>query len=1149
MISLTEMGPQERGEYRLRTFFSSKVGRGFISLDPPRSERAVLLAFVAELRRDTTWHVQAYGTNTFAPRVHVVLDRVRPLALRCRDRVEFRNALSGQEPLTLLPAFDAYLDDLRVRVQRQQQQNREASTTSSSSSSSSSSSVAYEQMKQSALAMFSSPPALSKGGPVHDRVCANDELSPAVVLSWPPLTYGPKAANHTQSYKARVLLALCRMNTVISGDDRRSAKQIILAMPHLPSANQMAAWLTQHTKIGAQAANEVQSILLKQQRFTSPRTDRRNQIGEQLRQRLSQLRSSQQAMFNSSSNLTALWQQIVTDASSRPTSEALERAFVQACPQKLSARIPTQCDRTRSASTPSAALPLPSFSSPTWSTRTLKVSLSPANSRNLSFDKNLTAMQIQEKVAREFGLVAQTIVLDAYGNGRLLEKDFGRKYSVSWDLSMLDELRVAVLVSAASLPVRVTESKSATPHYVSYASASLMRLFPVAWKDLLQLMANFSIASLFRQIEAPLRTSVAQKKKIYPPPNQVFAALNLVTPAQVKVVILGQDPYHGPGQAMGLSFSVPAGVKVPPSLRNIFKELMDDGFPDCDVKNGDLTNWAEQGVLLLNTLLTVEEHAPMSHSKLGWDQVTSRLIRALCEHHPHLVFLLWGKPAQSKESLIVGDHLILKSGHPSPMSQKHFFGHHHFSKANAYLQAHGKTPIAWDRHIAKSTSLFSGAVAATPAIASSSGTLPKIDPPSETLTHSSVSRFVHSLKSRFGETPITKESSASLSFFLSMNLTDSSPDGVVVVVTQPGCPAVECSQAVLQSFLPQESKHFSMASFDFDGTLAHPKSGATFAKSPSDWRPFSPNVYLKLQQYHALGMRNVIFTNQLGVAKGRLTVRDVVERLNQFTQAANVPILSFISVASDAFRKPAPGMSLLLRHRLQRLGYQLQTETSFFCGDAAGRSATSHSRKDFSASDLLFAFNSELQFFTPEQLFLDDQTARPAVHLAVQPKIGAYPPPSPRIRSSKPHLVVLVGQPGSGKTIYAQKYFSGFRHINGDTMNRSKMVSEARAALLAGQSVVVDNTNPSAAARAEFVTLAVELGLEAHAITLVLPDEQAEFMNAFRALTSSRDAVPQVAYNVYKKNFSAPSTQEGFSTCQVAVWESNDQSPSFPLAL
>jgi uracil-DNA glycosylase len=130
----------------------------------------------------------------------------------------------------------------------------------------------------------------------------------------------------------------------------------------------------------------------------------------------------------------------------------------------------------------------------------------------------------------------------------------------------------------------------------------------------------------------------------------------------VKVVILGQDPYHGPGQAMGLSFSVPSGVKVPPSLRNIFKELAQDGFPKCDLTNGDLTSWAREGVLLLNALLTVEKQAPMAHAKLGWQTITDALIRYVSTHCQYVVFLLWGKPAQKKKAHISGDHLILQSG-------------------------------------------------------------------------------------------------------------------------------------------------------------------------------------------------------------------------------------------------------------------------------------------------------------------------------------------------------------------------------------------------------------------------------------------------------------------------------------------------------
>ena len=183
----------------------------------------------------------------------------------------------------------------------------------------------------------------------------------------------------------------------------------------------------------------------------------------------------------------------------------------------------------------------------------------------------------------------------------------------------------------------------------------------------------------------------------YPPGRLVFNAFNLCPFHAVKVVIIGQDPYHEPGQAMGLSFSVPQSVPMPPSLVNIFKEIQTDmGTPMPP--NGDLTRWAEQGVLLLNATLTVRAHMANSHRALGWGRFTDAAIKALNAHRNHLVFILWGGYARSKATLIDGSrHLVLQSVHPSPLSANRggWFGNHHFSRCNEYLKAHGNTPIAW----------------------------------------------------------------------------------------------------------------------------------------------------------------------------------------------------------------------------------------------------------------------------------------------------------------------------------------------------------------------------------------------------------------------------------------------------------------------
>jgi uracil-DNA glycosylase len=180
----------------------------------------------------------------------------------------------------------------------------------------------------------------------------------------------------------------------------------------------------------------------------------------------------------------------------------------------------------------------------------------------------------------------------------------------------------------------------------------------------------------------------------YPPKSEVFRAFELCSLEDVKVVILGQDPYHGPAQANGLAFSVHAGQKAPPSLRNMLKEVWDDvgGMPWVD-----LTRWAEQGVFLLNTVLTVEEKKPGSHSKFGWETFTDEVIRTISQHQPHVVFMLWGNYAQKKEVLIdTSKHLVLKAPHPSPLSAyQGFFGCKHFSQANVFLEGKGLSSVKW----------------------------------------------------------------------------------------------------------------------------------------------------------------------------------------------------------------------------------------------------------------------------------------------------------------------------------------------------------------------------------------------------------------------------------------------------------------------
>ena len=224
-------------------------------------------------------------------------------------------------------------------------------------------------------------------------------------------------------------------------------------------------------------------------------------------------------------------------------------------------------------------------------------------------------------------------------------------------------------------------------------SFSLTRYLPSTWSTLLH---SISHSASFKAIEQFLRNEYQSVKKIYPEKKLIFYALALTPPEKVKVVILGQDPYHHAGQAHGLAFSVPKSYSYPPSLNNIFKELKQD-IPQTKLLHGDLCHWSKQGVLLLNTILTVREKEPGSHQNQGWETFTDEIINRLNKQHQHLVFVLWGNAAKKKKPLInTTKHTVLEAAHPSPLSAyRGFFGCQHFSKINQSLQRRNKAPINW----------------------------------------------------------------------------------------------------------------------------------------------------------------------------------------------------------------------------------------------------------------------------------------------------------------------------------------------------------------------------------------------------------------------------------------------------------------------
>lgn len=216
-----------------------------------------------------------------------------------------------------------------------------------------------------------------------------------------------------------------------------------------------------------------------------------------------------------------------------------------------------------------------------------------------------------------------------------------------------------------------------------------------SWKEALS--SEFD-KPYFAELAAVLHKEKASGVTIYPPGSLIFNAFALTPFSQVRVVILGQDPYHNPGQAEGLSFSVPPGVPLPPSLKNIYKEIEDDLGLDLRGKNGSLRGWASQGVFLLNAILTVRAGAAASHSRLGWQTFTDAVIQTISDRRDKVVFLLWGNFARSKKALIdTSRHYVLEAAHPSPLAGGAFFGCRHFSKTNQLLINNGSTPIDWSK--------------------------------------------------------------------------------------------------------------------------------------------------------------------------------------------------------------------------------------------------------------------------------------------------------------------------------------------------------------------------------------------------------------------------------------------------------------------
>ena len=254
--------------------------------------------------------------------------------------------------------------------------------------------------------------------------------------------------------------------------------------------------------------------------------------------------------------------------------------------------------------------------------------------------------------------------------------------------------------AVGSIPISSTNTAKASDSDSNMKSRRFPDNLPAGWHDLLKEEAS---KDYFQKLTAFLKEEYKSGQTIFPAKENILRALQLVDYNDVRVVILGQDPYHGPRQAVGLSFAVPNDLSPkPPSLQNIFKEIQSDLHTELDFKKTDLTGWAAQGVLLLNTVLTVRKGQAFSHRDRGWEAFTDRVIELLDKREEPIVFLLWGSPARQKKILIRNSrHLILEAMHPSPFSaDKGFFGCKHFSKTNAFLNKIGKKPIQW-QHVSE----------------------------------------------------------------------------------------------------------------------------------------------------------------------------------------------------------------------------------------------------------------------------------------------------------------------------------------------------------------------------------------------------------------------------------------------------------------
>lgn len=334
------------------------------------------------------------------------------------------------------------------------------------------------------------------------------------------------------------------------------------------------------------------------------------------------------------------------------------------------------------------------------------------------------------------------------------------------------------------------------------------------------------------------------------------------------------------------------------------------------------------------------------------------------------------------------------------------------------------------------------------------------------------------------------------------------------------------------------AKAVKVAGFDMDDTLVMSKTGKVFAEGRHDWRFLHNEVAPRLRQLHQQGYRIVIFTNQSGIGKkgwDEGKANEIRGKIVDIGNALSIPISAWVSTSEDKYRKPGLGM---WEHYLKSLPFPIDIPNSFYCGDAAGRNilTLASRKKDFSCSDRKFALNAKIRFVTPEEYFaghapnpneIIDWDGPSATELASLPT--AYPSTAFHNAAKALECVILVGYPGSGKSTFFRRFFAehGYKHINRDTM-KDKCLSAATAALAAGQSVVIDNTNPNASDRKPYIDVAKKYGAKLRAFNFTASKEMANHLNCMRDRLGITPRVSSIAYNIYKGKYQAPTLDEGF---------------------